>query len=376
VGGVYHNPAATKFWVEELRRFNRHRRETISGDEYLWRQSAVDLALSDKFLYVLKNKPENIIALPVFSTLIEHTLTDVAEGREPSTRILLVGEGGVGKTTAGFYLMAVPWGMAMGLCEGELGRVSFDPSRDEPPFADWEVPPSIDCRFGHGLKQPPAEWEWVMNAIVFTVEDLAERLRQYVAELMAGRLPRYWAFMFDEVGSSDMSAASFFLVRHRYAASSMLVPLIRTASPHSILTTTSSDRVQRAFRGVTNYVAYMTTLPPKGEVVKRYFVHGSARDLYAHSRRALHTHGHPPYDVVSIRLDSTAPAYGSAERPRTRLMQGRAYMLKGSAKMPSWYYSRNLEFRLAVVEHVKRVLQEKEQKKKKRLEEEEEWEER
>jgi hypothetical protein len=37
-------------------------------------------------------------------------------------------------------------------------------------------------------------------------------------------------------------------------------------------------------------------------------------------------------------------------------------MLKGSAKMPAWYYSRNLEFRLAVVEHVIRVLEEKEKK--------------
>jgi hypothetical protein len=44
-------------------------------------------------------------------------------------------------------------------------------------------------------------------------------------------------------------------------------------------------------------------------------------------------------------------------------------MLKGSAKMPAWYYSRNLEFRLAVVEHVKQVLEEKE-KKKRRAEEE------
>jgi hypothetical protein len=45
-------------------------------------------------------------------------------------------------------------------------------------------------------------------------------------------------------------------------------------------------------------------------------------------------------------------------------------MLKGSAKMPAWYYSRNLEFRLAVVEHVKRVLEEKEKKKR-----EDDWEE-
>jgi hypothetical protein len=372
VGGVFRNPAATKSWVEEVRRFNVHRRETVSGDEYFWRQSALDLALSDKFLYVLSKRPENIVALPVFSTLIEHTLTDVAEGREPSTRTLLVGEGGVGKTTAGFYLMAVPWGMAMGLCEGGFGRVAFDPSRGEPPFADWEVPPSIDCHFGHGLKEPPAEWSWVMNAIVFTVEDLAERLRQYVAELMAGRLPKFWAFMFDEVGSSDMSAASFFLARHRYAASSVMIPLIRTISPHSVLTTTSSDRVQKVFRGVVNYIVYMTTLPPKGEVVKRVFIHGSARELYAHSIRALYTHGHPPYNVVSTRLDSTAPAYGSAEKPRTRLMQGRSYMLKGSAKMPTWYYSRNLEFRLAVAEHVKRVLEEKERRKKKQEEEERE----
>jgi hypothetical protein len=89
--------------------------------------------------------------------------------------------------------------------------------------------------------------------------------------------------------------------------------------------------------------------------VKRYFGRGPPKVLYVH--------GHQPYNVVSIRLDSTVPAYGSAERPRHRLMQGRSYMLKGSAKMPTWYYSRNLEFRLAVVEHVKRVLEEKEKKK-------------
>jgi len=47
-------------------------------------------------------------------------------------------------------------------------------------------------------------------------------------------------------------------------------------------------------------------------------------------------------------------------------MQGRSYMLKSSAKMPNWYYMRNLEFRLTVVEHVKRVLKEKEEKMKKR----------
>jgi hypothetical protein len=352
VGKVYHNPYAVKKWLGEVRRFNVHRRETIGGDEYMWRQSAVDLALSDKFLYVLSKRPENMVAIPVFSTLIEHTLTDVMEGREPSTRILLVGEGGVGKTTAGFYLMAVPWGMAVGLCEGELGRVSFDPSRDEPPFAEWEVPPSIDCRFGHGMKEPPAEWTWTMTAVVFTVEDLAEILSTYVNELMVGKAPRYWAFMFDEAGSGDMSSAAFFMRRHRYAGASMLVPLLRTAAPHSVVTTTSFDRVQKALRSILNYVAYMATLPPKGETVKRYFARGPPKLLYTHRR--------PPYDVVSIRLDSTVPAYGSAERPRHRLLQGRSYMLKGSAKMPTWYYSRNLEFRLEVVEHVKRVLEEKE----------------
>jgi len=358
VGGVLHNPYAVKKWLGEIRRFNVHRRETISADEYMWRQSAVDLALSDKFLYVLSKRPENVVALPVFSTLIEHTLTDVFEGREPSTRVLLVGEGGVGKTTAGFYLMAVPWGMAVGLCDGELGRVSFDPTRDEPPFADWEVPPSIDCRFGHGLKEPPPEWRWALDAVVFTVEDLAEILTRYVNELMAGAAPKYWAFMFDEAGSGDMSSAAFFTVRHRYAGASMLVPLLRTAAPHAVVTTTSLDRVQKALRGVLNYIVYMSTLPPKGESVKRYFARGPPRVLYVH--------GYPPYDVVSIRLDSTVPAYGSAERPRTRLMQGRSYMLKGSAKMPGWYYTRNLVFRLTVVEHVKRVLKEKEEKMKKR----------
>ena len=362
VGGVFYNPYAVKKWLEETRRFNAHRRETISADEYMWRQSAVDLALSDKFLYILSKRPENIVALPVFSTLIEHTLTDVAEGREPSTRILLVGEGGVGKTTAGFYLMAVPWGMASGLCEGELGRVSFDPSRDEPPFAEWEMPPSLDCRFGHGLKEPPSEWRWAADAVVFTVEDLAKILTKYVNDLMAGIAPRYWAFMFDEAGSGDMSAAAFFTVRHRYAGASMLVPLLRTAAPHAVVTTTSLDRVQKALRGVLNYVIYMATLPPKGEVVKRYFSRGPPKVLY--------THGHPPYDVVSIRLDSTVPVYGSADRPKMRLMQGRSYVLKGSAKMPTWYYSRNLEFRLAVVEHVRRILEEKEKKKKNQ----EEWE--
>ena len=360
--GVFHNPYAVRKWLDEVRRFNLHRRETISGDEYMWRQSAVDLALSDKFLYVLSKRPENIVALPVFSTLIEHTLTDVAEGREPSTRILLVGEGGVGKTTAGFYLMAVPWGMAVGLCEGELGRVAFDPSRDEPPFAEWEIPPSIDCHFGHGLNEPPAEWQWAIDAVVFTVEDLAEALSKYVKALMAGTVPRYWAFMFDEAGSGDMSAGMFFTGRHRYAGASMLVPLLRTAAPHAVVTTTSIDRVQKALRGVLSYIVYMATLPPKGEVVKRYFARGAQKVLY--------THGRPPYDVVSIRLDSTAPTYGSAEKPRTRLMQGRAYMLKGSAKMPTWYYSKNLEFRLSVVEHVKRVLEENEKKKKRHGEEE------
>jgi hypothetical protein len=365
VGGVFHNPIATKKWLEEVRRFNVHRRETIVGDEYFWRQSAMDLALSDKFLYALSKRPENVVALPVFSTLIEHTLTDVAEGREPSTRILLVGEGGVGKTTAGFYLMAVPWGMAVGLCEGELGRVAFDPSRDEPPFADWEMPPSLDCHFGHGLKEPPAEWSWAMDAVVFTVEDLAELLTRYVNELMAGGTPRYWAFMFDEAGSGDMSAAAFFTVRHRYAGASMLAPLLRTAAPHAVVTTTSVDRVQKALRGVLSYIIYMATLPPKGEVVKRYFGRGPPK--------VLHTHGHPPYNVASIRLDSTVPAYGSAEKPRTRLMQGRSYMLKGSAKMPAWYYLRNLEFRLTVVEHVRRALEEKEKKKKRQAKEE--WEE-
>jgi hypothetical protein len=362
VGSVFHNPYAVKKWREEIRRFNIHRRETISADEYMWRQSAIDLALSDKFLHMLSKRPENIVALPIFSVLIEHTLTDVFEGREPSTRILLVGEGGVGKTTAGFYLMAVPWGMAVGYCEGEFGMVSFDPTRDEPPFAEWEIPPSIDCHFSHGLKEPPAEWEWALDSVVFTVEDLAEILTRYVNELKAGIAPRYWAFMFDEAGSGDMSSAAFFTVRHRYAGASMLVPLLRTAAPHAVVTTTSLDRVQKALRGVLSYIVYMATLPPKGETVKRYFSRG-------HSK-ALHIHGRPPYDVVSMRLDSTAPTYGSAERPRHRLMQGRSYMLKGSAKMPTWYYSRNLEFRLTVVEHVKRVLEEKEKKKKRREEKE------
>lgn len=354
MGGVHRNPYAAKKWLEEVRRYNAHRRETIYGDEYVWRQSMLDLALSEKFLYILSKRPENIIALAVFSTLVEHTLTDVVEGREPSTRILIVGEGGVGKTTAGFYLMAVPWGMAVGLCEGELGRISFDPTRDEPPFADWEVPPSIDCRFGHDLKEPPAEWQWAVDAVVFTVEDLARALERYVGDLMAGVAPVRWAFMFDEAGSGDMSAAAFFLTRHRYAGASMLVPLLRTACPHMVVTTTSIERVQKAMRTNLNYIIYMATLPPKGEVVKRYFARGQAKVLY--------THGRPPYDIVSIRLDSNAPAFGSAERPRTRLMQGRSYMLKGSAKMPAWYYSRNLEFRLAVVEHVIRVLEEKEKK--------------
>jgi hypothetical protein len=259
--------------------------------------------------------------------------------------------------------MAVPWGMAVGLCEGELGRVAFDPTRDEPPFADWEMPPSIDCRFGHSLKEPPAEWAWAVDAVVFAVEDLADALEKYVSDLMAGVTPKHWAFMFDEAGSGDMSAAAFFMMRHRYAGASMLVPLIRTAVPHMVVTTTSYDRVQKALRNVLNYIVYMATLPPKGEVVKRYFSRGVAK--------TLRTHGYPPYDVVSMRLDSTAPAYGSAERPRMRIMQGRSYMLKGSAKMPSWYYSRNLEFRLAVVEHVKRVLEEKEKKMRMREEEEE-----
>jgi len=349
VGGVFHSQVATKRWLEEIRRFNAHRREEISADEYMWRQAALDLALSDKFLYVLSKRPENIVVLPTISTVIEHTLTDVLDGREPSTRILLVGEGGVGKTSLGFYLTVVPWGMAVGYCEGEMGRISFDPSRDEPPFADWEIPPSIDCHLGHGLKEPPGGWEWAMKAIVFFVEDLVQNLSQYLEDLMSGRTPKYWAFMFDEVGSGDMSAASFFTDRKRYAYSSKLVPLLRTATPHAVLITTSQDRVQKALRGVINYVLYMATLPPKGEIVKRYFSHGYAR--------ALHTHGHPPYRVVSIRLDSTVPAYGTAERPRTRMMQGRSYMLKGSVKMPQWYYTKNLEFRKMVVDHVKMSLE-------------------
>jgi hypothetical protein len=263
-----------------------------------------------------------------------------------------VGEGGVGKTSLGFYLTTVPWGMAVGLCEGELGRISFDPSRDEPPFAEWEIPPSVDCRFGHGMREPPGEWEWVSHAIVFIVEDLVQNLSRYLDELMAGRAPKYWAFMFDEAGSGDMSAASFFTDRKRYAYSSKLVPLLRTAAPHAVLTTTSLDRVQKALRGVINYVIYMATMPPKGEIVKRYFSRGHAK--------ALHTSGHPPYRVVSIRLDSTVPAYGTAERPKTRMMQGRSYMLKGSVKMPQWYYAKNLEFRRMVVERIKMSLEEEE----------------
>jgi len=353
VGGVFHKPFATKRWLEEVRRFNAHRRETISADEYMWRQAAVDLALSDKFLYVLSKRPENVVVLPIVSTLIEHTLTDVLDGREPSTRILLVGEGGVGKTSLGFYLTVVPWGMAAGLCEGEFGRISFDPSRDEPPFAEWEIPPSVDCRLGHTMQEPPSEWAWVVGAIVFLVEDLVQSLSHYLDELMAGRAPKYWAFMFDEAGSGDMSAASFFTDRKRYAYSSKLVPLLRTAAPHAVLTTTSLDRVQKALRGVINYVIHMATLPPKGEIVKRYFSRGYARALY--------THGNPPYRMVSIRLDSTVPAYGSAERPKTRMLQGRSYMLKGSVKMPRWYYIKNLEFRKMVVERIKMSLEEMEE---------------
>lgn len=350
---VAHIPAAVEKWVRELARIRRERNELLSGlPEWFVRQAYLDLVMDEKFLAVLAIRPEAVAALPVVSAVLLHTLVDVKAGREPSTRVLVSGEGGVGKTTIGFYLTALPWGMANGLCEGDLGKISVDPGRDEPPYATWEEVPSIDCNFGHMEREPPPQWEWMREAVVFSVEDLARALEGYLSEIESGKPPRLWAFMFDEAGSGDISAPSFFLSRDRYAAASMLVPLLRTATPHLVATTISTSRVGVALREFVNYTIYMATLPPKGDTVRA-----------GPHKRTLYLHGRFPHEVAMLRMDSTVPPFGSSDRPRMRLLQGRQYLLKGSVRMPDWYHAMNIRFRRHVAKRVLELLEERRRQK-------------
>lgn len=304
------------------------------------------------------NKSWHVASHPIVVRIMRDVLRDLSLDKEPTTRLAIVGLPGTGKTTMGFWIVALLYGFTKSLCSprgsrplGEIGvrhrcfRATFGNTVVELPCITLATPPDFDCGIDMEGEGAPSEWRFLLDVVVATVN-----LHSAVRTISSHVIEKYensesvelWAYLLDEAGAGAFGSAMFFLRQKTYAEGSIFVQLSRTIVPFSVLTTTGLRRLGAAAREVVTDVLYIDPC--------RYGQCPGVR-------------GEEEHLMAVTRLDGKVPHYGFAENPRSSRMQGRLYLATYPAlRLPTWFYKEHLKYRRRILEEVRKIVTEIKQK--------------